>query len=43
MCRRSQRDQDLIQLDPDIEAAPHRRSGEARRTKKTEAVMAGQD
>ena len=42
MCRRSQRDQDLIPLDPEIEAATRRRSGEARR-KKVEAAMAGQD
>jgi len=36
-------DQDLIPLDPEIEAAACRRSGEARRRKKVEAVMVGQD
>jgi len=43
MCRRSQRGQDLIPLDPAIEAAAPRQSGEARRRKKVEAAMAGQD
>jgi len=43
MHRRSQRDQDLIPLDPEIEAAACRRSGEARRKKKEAAVMAQED
>jgi len=43
MHRRSQRDQDLIPLDPEIEAAACWRSGEARRRKKEAAVMAQED
>ena len=43
MRRRSQGDQDLIPLDPEIEAAARRRSGEARRRKRTEAAMVGQE
>jgi len=43
MCRRSQGNQDLVPFDPEIEAAAHRHSGEARRRKKEEEVMAGQD
>ena len=40
---RSQRDQDLTPLDPEIEATARRCSGEARRTKKAEVAMARQD
>jgi len=43
MRRRSQRDQDLIPLDPKIIAAARRRSKEMRRRKKEEAVMAQED
>ena len=43
MHRRSQRDQDLVPLDPEIEAVARRRSGEARRRKKEAAVMAQED
>jgi len=43
MRRRSQGDQDPIPFDPEIEAAAHQRSREARRRKKAEAVIAGQD
>jgi len=43
MHRRSQRDQDLIPLDPEIEAAARRRSREVRRRKKEAAVMAQED
>jgi len=43
MRKRSQRDQDRIPLDHKIEVVARKRSGEARRRKKAEATMAGQD
>ena len=43
MRRRSQGDQDLIPFYPEIEVVARRRSGEAKRRKKAETVMAGQD
>jgi len=43
MRRRSKRDQDLIPLDPEIEAATRRRSREVRRRKQEATVMAQED
>ena len=43
MHRRSQGNQNLVSLNPEIEAAAHRRHGEARRKKRAEVEMAGQD
>ena len=43
MHRRSQGNQNLVSLNPEIEAAANRRHGEARRKKRAEVEMAGHD
>jgi len=43
MHRRSQGNQNLVSLNPEIEAAANRRHGEARRKKRVEVEMAGHD